>query len=191
MAVDTLRHLCAAGAHHLDLVVVSSCYSRLAAEAFVDAGVRHCVCINLESSITDAAALAFTKAFYLCLAVGGSVQHAFDIGKQAVAASPNVPNSQVETAKFLLLPEDQHHHFSPFPPAPLGGPLSLSGSRSLALESSWSLLQEATHYLPTPPEDFLGREVFMYRCVAWEACVHACMRGLELLPASIPIHCLT
>jgi hypothetical protein len=172
VAVDTLRHLCAAGAHHLDLVVVSSCYSRLAAEAFVDAGVRHCVCINLESSITDAAALAFTKAFYLCLAMGGSVQHAFDIGRQAVAASPNVPNSQVETTKFLLLPEDQDHHFSPFPPAPLlGGAPSLSGSRSLALESSWSLLQEATHYLPTPPEDFLGREVFMYRCVTPMLCL--------------------
>ena len=47
VAVDTLRHLCAAGQHHLELVVVSSCYSALAAQAFIDAGVRHAVCINL------------------------------------------------------------------------------------------------------------------------------------------------
>ena len=79
-----------------------------------------------------------------------------------MAAAPNVPNSQAETAKFLLLPEDQDHNFSPFQNTPLGPP-SLSGSRSLALQSSWALLQEATHHLPTPPEDFLGREVLMYR----------------------------
>ena len=171
--VAMLRSLCAAGSHKLDLVVVSSCYSKLAGQAFVDAGVPHVVCINLEATITDSAALAFTKAFYLSLFVGNTVQHSFAIGQQAVAASPNVPSPEREVNKFELLPpegEGCDHNVAIFPiPHPTLSSWN-SGRSMVVLDASWSLQQEQQAHLPTPPEDFLGREVSMYRAV--NACLN-------------------
>lgn len=87
--------------------------------------------------------------------MGGTVQSAFEIGKQAVAAAPNVPNSLVEGSKFLLLPEGVDHNEAIFSGSP-GVP------RAVAVDDGWT----AGHHLPTPPEDFLGREVDMYRCIS-------------------------
>lgn len=139
-----------------------------------------CAQVNVDAQLADSAALAFTKAFYLALAVGSTVQvgvaadimghawlcscrtgrqavtinnehmvchastpalrdgqrltsssmpaaplppqNAFDIGKQAVAAAPNVVNSHVEGEKFLLLPEGQDHNVAVFAPRPVLGP---------------------------------------------------------------------
>jgi hypothetical protein len=167
--VDMLRSLCAAGSHKLDLVVVSSCYSKLAGQAFVDAEVPHVVCINLEATITDSAALAFTKAFYLSLFVGNTVQHSFAIGQQAVAASPNVPSPEREVSKFELLPEGCDHNVAIFT-APQPTLTSWGSGRSMGAEAPWLLQQEQQAHLPTPPEDFLGREVSMYRVV--NACLY-------------------
>lgn len=127
VSVETLRSLCAAGEHQLQLVTVSSCFSKYAGQAFAEAGVPHVVCVHVEAQLADSAvsgglylhllfflpviwviecfpsflppphqALAFTRSFYLSLAVGHTVANAFDIGRQAVAASPNVPNSASE-----------------------------------------------------------------------------------------------
>lgn len=52
----------------------------------------------------------------MALAVGNTVQNAFDIGKQAVAAAPNVPNSATEGEKFLLLPDGADHNKAIFEP---------------------------------------------------------------------------
>jgi hypothetical protein len=145
----------------------------LAGQAFVDAGVPHVVCINLEATITDSAALAFTKAFYLSLFVGNTVQHSFAIGQQAVAASPNVPSPEREVSKFELLPpegEGCDHNVAIFP-IPHHTLSNWNSGRSLSvLDPSWSLQQEQQAHLPTPPEDFLGREVSMYRAV--NACLN-------------------
>ena len=63
----------------------------------------------MDSQLLDAAAKAFTRAFYLALAVGSTVANSFEIGKQAVASSPYVPNPSLEGEKFMLLPNDNSH----------------------------------------------------------------------------------
>lgn len=69
VTVDMLRGLCQAGGLKLEFVFVSACYSFKAGEAFVEAGVPHVVCVNVDAQLLDAAAMAFTRAFYLALAV--------------------------------------------------------------------------------------------------------------------------
>jgi len=111
-----LRQLCGAGATegtNVEFVFVSACYSKLAGEAFVGAGVSHVVCCQ-QDLLQDSAALAFTRAFYLALAVGRTVRDSFEIGKQAVNVSPSVPNAEAEMEKFLLLPEGGNHDVQVF-----------------------------------------------------------------------------
>ena len=81
------------------------------------------------------------------LAVGSTVQSSFDIGREAVAASPNVPNSQSEGSKFLLLPEGADHNSPIF------------SGRAVTTRAVVNTTQD--NHLPLPPEDFLGREVDM------------------------------
>jgi hypothetical protein len=144
----------------LEFVFVSACHSRRAGEAFVNAGVKSVVCVTVEAQLLDAAAMAFTRAFYLALAVGHTVSQSFDIGKQAVITSPYVPNSLVEGEKFLLLPEDAPHdspvfHAKPVAQWPIPGS-SLKGLTCDLTDNS---------YLPHIPEDFEGREVDMYSTI--------------------------
>jgi hypothetical protein len=49
--------------------------------------------------------MAFTRAFYLALLSGRTVRHSFDIAREALKASPCVPDSVLEGEKFVLLPE--------------------------------------------------------------------------------------
>ncbi len=65
-------------------VFVSACHSQAAGQAFVDAGVPHVVCVSVQSMLLDAVALTFERAFYVALAVGDTVEDAFNIAKQAV-----------------------------------------------------------------------------------------------------------
>ena len=162
VTVTKLRELCQAGVLSLDFVFVSACYSKLAGEAFADAGVPHVVCVNVDAQLLDTAAVAFTRAFYLSLAVGNTVSQAFEIGKQAVKSSPRIPNSTVEGDKFVLLPEDKPHD----------SPVFIAD-----IVSSWPpktrknvipLLQRSppdSSHLPQPPEDFEGREIDMHRTI--------------------------
>ena len=147
--VDQLRSLFAAGGAEgkPELCVVSACSSRFAGEAFVEAGVRHVVCVELEVDVMDRAAAIFTRAFYLALIHGKAVRASFDIGCEAVKASPGM--TAKEASKFLLLPAEEDHCDALFPadlllcdwhsPPPLG------------LDS-----------IPAPPEGFLGRALDMY-----------------------------
>lgn len=160
VTMDALRSLCQAGGNQLEFVFVSACHSRRAGEAFVGAGVPHVVCVTVEAQLLDAAAMAFTRAFYLALAVGRTVSDSFDIGKQAVITSPYVPNSLVEGEKFLLLPEDSDHNTPVFHAKqviqwPIPGS-SLKGLNCDLVDNS---------YLPPTPEDFEGREVDMYSTI--------------------------
>ncbi|CAM9245788.1 unnamed protein product, partial [Ectocarpus fasciculatus] len=109
VTVERLEKLCSAGGIKLDFVFVSACYSRKAGEAFAAAGVKHVVCVSVDAQLLDTAATIFTRAFYLALVVGENVDKAFEIGQNAVAASPSVPNSMKEQDKFLLLPQDKPH----------------------------------------------------------------------------------
>ena len=70
-----LRKLLRAGEiASLRFVFVSACFSEAAAQAFVEAGVPHVVAVRLSTRVSDHAAHAFTRAFYLALAVGSSIQ---------------------------------------------------------------------------------------------------------------------
>ena len=61
------------------LVFVNCCYSGVAAQHFVDAGIPHVVCSPLR--LRDAAAAAFTRGLYMALAVGKTVAQAFAIAQ--------------------------------------------------------------------------------------------------------------
>jgi hypothetical protein len=153
-------------------VFVSACYSYLAGETFASAGVPHVVCCQQESELKDTAALAFTRQFYLALAIGHTVRDAFDQGCKAVRATPNLRNPDLEMKKFLLLPENGNHNVPIFDAKPIPEwPKSLNddvrwrrrsviqGAKSSEL-SVRNMMQEDP--APTPPEFFLGREIEMY-----------------------------
>jgi hypothetical protein len=159
VTVERLEKLCSAGGIKLDFVFVSACYSRNAGEAFAAAGVKHVVCVSVDAQLLDTAATIFTRAFYLALVVGENVDKAFEIGQNAVAASPSVPSSMHEQDKFLLLPQDKPHDVPIFkaPGIPRWPP-----ENSSAVRWEERLLPD---YLPEPPEDFEGREVDMYEVI--------------------------
>jgi hypothetical protein len=166
-------------------VFVSACYSFKMGQTFASAGVAHVVCCEEESELKDAAALAFTRNFYLALAVGNTVKESFDQGCKAVRATPNLRNAEKEMKKFRLLPEDGEHNVSIFVNAKpvLEWPRSLNdkvasktsrrgsgrhatrkGLYSVGTSSSElsvrNMIQEDPS--PSPPQFFLGREVDMY-----------------------------
>lgn len=110
--VPQLRDLLGAGGLNLEFVFVSACYSKEIGEAFVKAGVPHVVCVQVDSKIQDAAAIAFTRAFYVAFLSGKTVRASFEIAKEALKASPYVPNSVLEGEKFVLLPEPAEWHLT-------------------------------------------------------------------------------
>lgn len=105
VSIEILRNLLRAGGLKLDFVFVSACHSRKTGEAFIEAGVPHVVCVKVDAMIEDSAANTFTRAFYLALFTGKTVQQSFDIAKQALKASPYVHQSVLEGEKFILLPD--------------------------------------------------------------------------------------
>lgn len=143
-------------------VFVSACYSELAGETFCAAGVPHVVCCQQTSELKDAAALAFTRHFYLALAVGRTVKYSFDQACKAVRATPNLRDSHQEMLKFVLLPKDGNHDVPVFDAPPV---LSWPPSKN---NGSWlqvrNVLQKDPS--PSPPQFFMGREVDMHHILA-------------------------
>ena len=168
-------------------VFVSACHSGLAGETFAAAGVPHVVCCKQESELTDTAALAFTRSFYLALLMGHTVKVSFDHGCKAVRATPNLRDSEEEMKKFVLLPKDGDHDKPVFraksirewpkQPRSQGSIVSKSSRKRgsfikltgrLTTKSSElsvrNMMQEDPS--PTPPNYFLGREVDMFYVLA-------------------------
>ena len=163
-------------------VFVSACHSGLAGETFASAGVPHVVCCRQESELKDTAALAFTRQFYLALAVGHTVRESFDQGCKAVRATPNLRDPEEEMEKFVLLPRDGNHdvpvfrakpvrewpkppkHHGLLPPKSRRSLVRLRSVIGLGAKSSElsvrNMIQDDPS--PTPPQFFLGREVDMY-----------------------------
>jgi hypothetical protein len=75
----------------------------------VESGVKHVVCCKVDAMIQDSAAVAFTRAFYVALLSGKTIQASFDIAKEALKASPYIPDSLLEGEKFVLLPLAEGH----------------------------------------------------------------------------------
>jgi hypothetical protein len=171
------------GGAPFQFVFVSACHSGLAGETFASAGVPHVVCCQQEYELKDAAALAFTRQFYLALAVGHTVRESFDQGCKAVRATPNLKDAEKEMQKFVLLPRDGNHHVPIFNAKPVmewPRPVMekqksrrsskgrgvhrakseyLGGTKGSEL-SVRNMMQEDPS--PSPPQFFLGREVDMY-----------------------------
>jgi hypothetical protein len=178
--------LTAGGNSSLQFVFVSACYSRNTGQAFVDAGVPHVVCCKVDEMIQDSAAMAFTRAFYIALLSGHTVQKSFNIAREALKVSPYVSNSVLEGDKFILLPEDASHDQPMFScPVvsnwPLAGRYHIKGRGFTA--ASWLTARDGDtgetvldhlehddsltflHTLPSPPPDFEGRVADMYRVI--------------------------
>jgi hypothetical protein len=158
---ETLQRLCSTGGAKLDFVFVSACHSKNIGQAFADAGVKHVVCVSVDARLLDAAAIAFTRAFYQCLAVGETVANAFEVGKHAVFASPSIypdHNGVNEGDKFILLPDSTSHDVPIF----TGETISLWPPPCRLLKSLEIRLPQR---LPQPPEDFEGREIEMYEVI--------------------------
>jgi len=151
---DDLREFMKAGNGELLFVFVSACYSRSAGEAFLEAGVPHVVCCQHDEPLMDLAAQEFSRSFYLSLACGKTLKQSFEMAKQAVRLSPQIPNAADEVGKFLLLPEDGHHNVPIFFTKP---PRRSFGRSPTHSSSPW--------ILPAPPEVFVGREMDMYRVI--------------------------
>ena len=180
--VDDIRSLIAReGAAPFKFVFVSACHSGLAGETFASAGVPHVVCCQQEFELKDTAALAFTRQFYLSLAVGHTVKESFEQGCRAVRATPNLHDAESEMKKFLLLPKDGNHNVPIFNAASVSEWPKLKGTpnsrrsyrkskpRTRSMFGAGTkqselgvrnMMQEDPS--PTPPQFFLGREVDMY-----------------------------
>ncbi|KAL7574643.1 hypothetical protein ACA910_002992 [Epithemia clementina (nom. ined.)] len=160
-------------------VFVSACYSGLAGETFASAGVPHVVCCRQEFELKDAAALAFTRQFYLALADGHTVKESFELGCKAVRATPNLRDAEREMEKFILLPKDGNHDVPIFEAKPValwprslhtGGGISsraLLSKSKMATGSARSVELDVRNMIqedpsPSPPQFFIGREVDMY-----------------------------
>ena len=167
-------------------VFVSACHSGLAGETFASAGVPHVVCCQQESELKDTAALAFTRSFYLALAVGQTVKESFLQGCKAVRATPNLKDPDEEMKKFVLLPQNGNHDVPVFSaksvpvwPRHTRGQTPTAAKRSrrrssglvkmrsfmgLGTKSSELSTRNMMQDDPAPsaPQFFAGREVDMY-----------------------------
>ena len=141
-----------------DFVFVSACHSALVGEAFSkDLGVPHVVCCQQEALLMDSAALCFTRAFYLALAFGRTLQDSFEIGKHAVLSSATVFKPEEEVGKFMLLPENGNHDVPLFEAEEV--PEWPPPQKNSTLNSSKSGINDS---LPAPPQGFIGRETDLY-----------------------------
>jgi hypothetical protein len=108
VSTEQLEAISASAKHDdLKLVVVSACSSRFAAEAFARSGVKHVVAVESGMQVLDKAAQLFSRAFYLSLAMGDSVDAAFNIGREAVKSAPSLDGA-LESQKFVLLGSGDH-----------------------------------------------------------------------------------
>jgi len=185
LEVNVLKDLIVqGGGAPFKFVFVSACHSGLAGETFASAGVPHVVCCQQESELKDAAALAFTRQFYLSLCVGHTVKESFEQGCKAVRATPNLRNAEQEMKKFVLLPKDGNHDVPVFNARPIREWPRTGSNRSLKVSKSrrgHGLIRSRSLYFggaksselsvrnmmqedpsPTPPQFFMGREVDMF-----------------------------
>ena len=126
----------------------------------------------ITQQIQDSAAVSFTRAFYLAVLSGNTVQQSFDIAREALKASPFVADSLLEGEKFILLPDGSRD--------PARGPLMshdvpVFKARPVAAWPAPGQLVfgprsnnddfETLGSLPQPPLDFEGREIDMHRTI--------------------------
>lgn len=145
---DQLRRLVSAGGCGVvRLVVVNCCHSQRAGDAFVEAGVPHVVAVSCQANndgrVSDRAATAFCRAFYLGVIAGRTVRQAFEIGCASASGS------FVSDKTYVLLPETAAHDERIFADAPLGA-LQVTGPRLTPTNA------------PAKPTFYLGRDAELF-----------------------------
>jgi hypothetical protein len=167
LSIEDIRSLMTGreGSTPFRFVFVSACHSGKAGETFAAAGVPHVVCCKQEFEMKDTAALAFTRQFYLALAVGHTVREAFEQGRKAVKALPGLGNAEFETEKFDLLPRDGNHDVPIFDARPTlqwhhAQSYRKKKYKGKANLSMFNKLQEDPS--TSPPQFFLGREIDLF-----------------------------
>eukprot|EP00742_Colponemidia_sp_Colp-10_P002008 GILJ01002143.1.p1 GENE.GILJ01002143.1~~GILJ01002143.1.p1 ORF type:complete len:862 (-),score=120.58 GILJ01002143.1:493-3078(-) len=131
---------------NLRFVFVNCCHSYLTAMKFVQVGVKHVVALKEDAVVRDEAAAIFTRALYLALAVGKTIQSSFDIAKEAVRCSPLKVFDDAD--KFILLPAGSDHQVVLWKDLP----------RTPFVQPDAPFFKVNDH-LPLPPEDFIGRNI--------------------------------
>jgi hypothetical protein len=157
----------AGGSADIKLVFVGACNSRPAGQVFAEAGVPHVVAV--ERLVREQAAFIFTRAFYLALISGKTVQQSFEIGKAAVACSPDGAKGACGADQFLLLPEDKDHDEVIFRDDEVSGKSAGVGGKSGGVvPTREGSMHDVTkppppNNLPTMPSQFVGRTIELYK----------------------------
>ncbi len=84
--------------HTIRLVLLNACYSRVQAEAILQA--IECV-VGMNAAIGDTAARTFSASFYRAIGFGGSIQEAFEQGKSALLLEGII---EASTPELLVRP---------------------------------------------------------------------------------------
>lgn len=94
------------------VAVLMACHSESVAKAMSALHVQHIVAVEADKSVYEVAAIAFLRRFYQTLLSGGTVQEAFDGGRNAVLMDEQLQrqgHAHNEAGKFKLLPEGASH----------------------------------------------------------------------------------
>eukprot|EP00928_Gymnodinium_smaydae_P061766 TRINITY_DN45779_c0_g1_i1.p1 TRINITY_DN45779_c0_g1~~TRINITY_DN45779_c0_g1_i1.p1 ORF type:complete len:541 (+),score=57.49 TRINITY_DN45779_c0_g1_i1:32-1624(+) len=135
----------------ISLVFVNACHSLALGVHFVNAGVKHVVCVKNDKEVRDESCRLFARDFYGALRAGRTVKEAFACG-QAVLACSQAPHTRNDARSFVLLPEDADHSDT------------LVSSKGAPLAPPPSSFPSGTWGTSLPlVEDFLGREVDVHR----------------------------
>ena len=132
------------------LVFVSACNSQKIGQVFIDAGVQHVCCVDVDTRLLDKDAVFFTRHFYMNIIHDCTINSAFQRAKSALSVKANGARS----SKFLLLPKNGNHDKRVFENVP--------ALRLMDRPSTWN-------HAITPPsfpeicENFLGRNLDMSR----------------------------
>ena len=147
------------------LVFVSACHSEEAGNAFLRAGAELVVAVEIDSKLEDLAAHAFTRAFYLALATGNSVESSYHIGQAAVQAAPGRSKEAAtsEAKKFKLMGRGYEKKI--FSYVNQGDTQHYSNSSEEGVNEFIEPLSLIRDVIPVVPEGFVGRRVEMYAII--------------------------
>ncbi|CAJ1406623.1 unnamed protein product [Effrenium voratum] len=127
----------------IKLVVLNACHSMTLGKYFVAAGVQHVVCVWDHREVRDDSCRSFARHFFSALQNGRSVQEAFKCGVASLKHAAE-QSAQRDADAFVLLPEGGDH------------------SAVLALGRTERTPRPLCQ-LPAVVEDFIGREVDVWR----------------------------
>jgi len=147
-----IKTILSQGTHrqNVRLVVLNACHSLAIGLHFINAGVRHVICVRDDDEVRDESCCLFARDLFAALRAGRSVQEAFDCGRAVLACSQE-PHLRKDAGSFLLLPENGDHSAC-F--APDGG--AQFAPRSVVAGGPWGTTFSKI-------EDFLGREIDVHK----------------------------